>query len=388
MFKSSSNSSYWETNRILFEGDILIIGAGLVGQSIAIALQKKRLELNKSPLKICIVDKLPAGKTGASTRNAGFACFGSPTEVLDDLTKEEESEVVLRMRNRVDGLSLWKNWISQEVIDWTNHDGFEVFENKEIDIYNNVLKELPRLNKIGRQATGNADIYSVDHNPKYSKLPFSVRINGEAGLHPGKAHAALTELNRNNGTFVFNGIKIESRDTWSYSRDRWTIPSKQGMFKTQKVVVATNAWTPSILPGIDIQPGRGQVLLVTTNNKLPYRGTYHARQGYMYFRNIGNKLLLGGGRDVFLKEENSLDMTITSQVQGYLEDYVRDVLLPNQKFNVENRWAGIMAFGKFEKKSPLLNWHETNILIAARMGGMGVALAPKIGLNAAEMILK
>ena len=101
MSKNHANFSHWETNRELFKGDILIIGGGLVGQSIGIAIQKQKKELKQKPLKICIVEKLPMGQSGASTRNAGFACFGSPTEILDDLSREEENQTVNRISNFV-----------------------------------------------------------------------------------------------------------------------------------------------------------------------------------------------------------------------------------------------------------------------------------------------
>ena len=52
MSKNHANFSHWETNRELFKGDILIIGSGLVGQSIGIAIQKQKKELKQKPLKI------------------------------------------------------------------------------------------------------------------------------------------------------------------------------------------------------------------------------------------------------------------------------------------------------------------------------------------------
>ena len=117
MSKNDVPFSFWEKNRLLFQGDVIIIGGGLVGQSVAIALQKKRIKSHQKPLKICIVDKLPTGKSGASTRNAGFACFGSPTEILDDMNQETENKIVARMKNRIAGISLWKNWVSPDIID-------------------------------------------------------------------------------------------------------------------------------------------------------------------------------------------------------------------------------------------------------------------------------
>ena len=46
-----------------------------------------------------------------------------------------------------------------------------------------------------------------------------------------------------------------------------------------------------------------------------------------------------------------------------------------------------MAFSRSGEKSSLIYWEEPNLLIAARMGGMGVALAPKVGEDVAKMIL-
>ena len=91
--------------------------------------------------------------------------------------------------------------------------------------------------------------------------------------------------------------------------------------------------------------------------------------------------------NLFSQEETSLEMCTTANVQTYLESYIKEVLIPKQEYTVLNRWSGIMAFSKSGEKSPLLHWEEPNLLIAARMGGMGVALAPKIGENVAKMIL-
>jgi glycine/D-amino acid oxidase-like deaminating enzyme len=75
------NISYWEQNAWFDEIDVLIIGSGIVGLNAALHLK------TKSPrLKVLILERgmLPSG---ASTKNAGFACFGSPSELLDDLAK-------------------------------------------------------------------------------------------------------------------------------------------------------------------------------------------------------------------------------------------------------------------------------------------------------------
>ncbi len=346
MSKNHANYSFWEKNRELFTGDILIVGGGLVGLSIGIAIQKQKKQLKQRLLKICIVDQLPTGQAGASTRNAGFACFGSPTEILDDLTREGENQTVNRISNRISGLSTWKNWIPSNKIEWNDCSGYEVFEREEEMNFQEVLDKLPYLNKIGKAASGNPMIYSK-YQRISSKLPYSIRIDGEASLNPGKAHNSLYGLNKELGNQIVNGISIPNRNYWHKNSEGWTIPTENGIFKAKRVVIAANAWTPKILNSdLDITPGRGQILMIKSAKPIFYKGIFHAKKGYLYFRNSNNSLIIGGGRNLFQTNETSLEMTTTKEVQDYLELYVRDVLLPNQDFSIQNRWAGIMAFSK------------------------------------------
>ena len=73
-------SGYWEREHLLRSADITIVGAGLVGMSTALALRRLQPEAH-----IRIVERHPL-TDGGSSRNAGFACFGSAGEWLDDLT--------------------------------------------------------------------------------------------------------------------------------------------------------------------------------------------------------------------------------------------------------------------------------------------------------------
>ena len=81
--------SLWE-KRSLISYDIIIIGAGITGLSTAASLKEKNPKLN-----ILVLERglLP---TGASTKNAGFACFGSLTELRNDLKVlgEEQNPLV------------------------------------------------------------------------------------------------------------------------------------------------------------------------------------------------------------------------------------------------------------------------------------------------------
>src|ERR1700754_3460624 len=79
----------------------------------------------------------------------------------------------------------------------------------------------------------------------------------------------------------------------------------------QQLLVATNAFALQLLPQLDITPARGQVLVTSPIDGLPFKGTFHFDEGYYYFRNLGDRVLLGGARNRAFEEESTDDMTIT-----------------------------------------------------------------------------
>ncbi|HRI31398.1 MAG TPA: FAD-dependent oxidoreductase, partial [Candidatus Kapabacteria bacterium] len=72
--------SYWE-NDIFAQADFIVIGAGIIGLSTAISLQTRYKKA-----KVLVIER-GTFPTGASTRNAGFACFGSLTELAANITE-------------------------------------------------------------------------------------------------------------------------------------------------------------------------------------------------------------------------------------------------------------------------------------------------------------
>ena len=91
--------SYWEQQSFSYY-DHIVIGSGIVGLSLAIELTERE------PGKRVLVLERGLLPTGASTRNAGFACMGSATELLDDLLYMTEAEVLGLFELRKKGLSL------------------------------------------------------------------------------------------------------------------------------------------------------------------------------------------------------------------------------------------------------------------------------------------
>ena len=60
--------------------------------------------------------------------------------------------------------------------------------------------------------------------------------------------------------------------------------------------------------------------------------------------------------------------------------------MPNQKFEIESTWSGILGVGNTKK--PIVQTISKNVSVAVRLGGMGVAIGSLVGEEGAELIFK
>ena len=93
-----SKVSYWEKDALL-SYDIIIVGGGITGMSVAASLAERW------PKKSILIFERSLMPAGASTRNAGFACFGSLTEVLSDIDTIGQDGARFSARKQVEGNS-------------------------------------------------------------------------------------------------------------------------------------------------------------------------------------------------------------------------------------------------------------------------------------------
>ena len=151
------NLSFWEKETYFNHNDFVIIGAGIVGYTTAFWLRKKY-----PTSKILILERgyLPSG---ASTKNAGFACFGSPTEIYDDLQHIPENLVWETVSERFQGLQKLFSIVEPDLFDYKPCGSWDLIEKKEDLLPNDFLLYLNQ--KIRENfGSGYGETYTQDKN--------------------------------------------------------------------------------------------------------------------------------------------------------------------------------------------------------------------------------
>ena len=153
-------------------------------------------------------------------------------------------------------------------------------------------------------------------------------------------------------------------------------------YKAGKAIIANNAFAKKLIKDLNVFPNRGQVLISKPIPNLKIQGTFHMNKGYVYFRNVGNRLLIGGGRDLDVKKEQTDRFETTDKIQSYLTHLVNTEILPDNSFELDMSWSGIMGFGDRNQKEYIVESVDQNVCASVRLGGMGVALAPILAQKA------
>ncbi|MEQ8572940.1 MAG: FAD-dependent oxidoreductase, partial [Fulvivirga sp.] len=210
----------------------------------------------------------------------------------------------------------------------------------------------------------------------------------EGQIHTGKMMKSLLALAYKLNIKVLTGTEVlsfEDDGTEVSVIAKNMVTNSDITFKANKVAVCTNAFTNKLVPDIDINPGRGIVLVTKPLSKLPFQGVFHIDKGYYYFRNEGSRVIFGGGRNIDFEGETTTKFEINERIIAELKKQLKDVILPSTPFEVDHTWAGIMAFGA--NKQPIYKKHSANVHLGVRLGGMGVAIGSRMGEKLSEKML-
>ena len=253
-------------------------------------------------------------------------------------------------------------------------------------LFSTCLDFIPRANKELKLRLGLKNTYeNADERIGefgLSNVKHMIRNNFEGSIDTGKMMRHLLKIAFNSGIKIINGLEVND---FSADNAKVKIAFKNGLeIESNKLHIATNGFASQLLPNINVKPARAQVLITSEIEGLKLDGTFHMNEGYYYFRNVGKRVLLGGGRELDFEGETSTELETTELIQNKLTEILGTVILPTESFTIEHAWAGVMGVGPV--KQTIVKRLSENVSCSVRLGGMGIAIGTSIGKQAADLI--
>ncbi|MBL6447219.1 FAD-binding oxidoreductase [Fulvivirga sp. 29W222] len=373
--------SFWE-KQTFSAYDYAVVGSGIVGLSTAISIKEKQ------PNASVVVFESGLLPTGASTKNAGFACFGSITELLEDIKVLGKEQALTLVMERYLGLIKLRERLGDANLDYHNHGGYELIREQElycideIETINDLLKDVFDEKPFEEDKSL---VKTFGFNDQVVKSLIYSRYEGQ--IDTGKMMKSLINMAQKLEIRILTGASVSKIEENSKDVDILVADQTYGhvKFKAGSVAICTNAFTKKLITDIDLNPGRGIVLVTKPIENLKFKGVFHCEKGYYYFRNYGDRVIFGGGRNLDYEAETTTSFDINTDIKKELLRRLDEIILPKTPYEVDYLWAGIMAFG--QNKQPVLKQHSDRIYLGVRLGGMGVAIGSRMGEKLAEMMI-
>ena len=371
--------SFWEKKSFL-NYDYIIVGSGLMGLHVAYELVEKY-----PSAKIVILER-GIFPSGASTKNAGFACFGSLTEIISDIAVNGIDDTIAIIEERFRGIDLLGNRLGKENIDYLSYGGYELIFEKDkavldrIEEINSLLFPLFKTD-VFQLAPDALTTFGFDNS--HVKALLYNRFEGQ--VDTGLMMQVFMQKVMQKGVQIITGCevtKVEEAIDGGIVHVHHHLMDEYIQLKAKKIFVCANAFINGIVASTTIKPGRGQVLVTQPIEGLPFKGVYHFDEGFYYFRNYADRVIFGGGRNVDFATEESHRFELNESIYTQLKWYLQEIILPNHPFEIEDRWSGIMGFSA--DKKPIIQKESEHIIVSMSCNGMGVALS---GICAKKAVL-
>ena len=371
--------SYWEAHEWLDNCDLCIVGAGLVGLSAAI-----RARALQPHWRITILDRHPFSG-GGSSRNAGFACFGSTSELQEDRRVLGDHDALTLVKKRLTGLNLLRQTLGDKAIGYEPCGSMELFlQNGATSYRPPTADDLEDLNAWIAPATQSDTTFSVCalHSiPGVSPEHLSAAIASpmEGSIDTGRMLNSLIKKAQLSDIKVVNGCHVTDFIHSPTPRLRLSDKPDNGEWiEPERVIIATNAFAQELLPRADVRPVANEVLVTAPIAGLNIQGTFHLDAGYLYARNIGNRMLIGGGRHWGLDDPDATRVK--------LMEVLHRIWPATLRTDVTHQWTGMLGIGK--DRMPIQARITPRVQAAIRLGGMGIAMGMSLGFEAANQLLE
>jgi len=365
------NLSYWEEKHYFEDNDVVVVGAGIVGLSTALAIKSKNPEL-----KVLVLERstLPSG---ASTKNAGFACFGSVTELISDSNTLSYDEQIDLVKMRWDGLQLLRSNVTDVNMSYRQRGGIEVIDKNNEDQIE-ALAKLENYNVLVEEAIGLKKCFSIiDQKLSQSFHSKAIFNQYEGELNPMHMMSSLQKKAIQKGINILYGVEVEAVTSGVVSLSKRNV-------EASKIAICTNGLSRALLPDLAIKAVRNQVYLTRRLENNPLKSCYHYDQGYVYFREIDGRILIGGARNMYSEQETTDQFGQTENLKSFLKTFVQE-RLTQSKVQFEYEWSGILGVG--ETKTPIIEEVMNGVFVGVRLGGMGVAIGSGVGKELGNLLV-
>jgi gamma-glutamylputrescine oxidase len=334
--------------------DVLVIGGGIAGTSLLHHLTRKRIG--------GVLVERERLAAGASGRNAGFLLAG-----VADCYAE-----AVRIFGREKAREVWH-------ITTENQDR---------------MLEAVERDDVGHRRLGSITLASGDE--ERGRLERSAQLLSEDGLEArwdgrrllnprdGEINPALMVgalARRAKEGAIREGVEVTTIESGPVEV---TVRAGQSECRAGVVILATNAYTPLLLPQVKIQPTRAQMLASAPLSRSVCDLPTYSHFGYRYWRQLPTgEVLVGGWRDTAMSAEISYEDQPTPQIQEHLD---RQLASMTGNGEATYRWAGIMGFT--ETGLPLVGPVEgmRNVYLCAGFNGHGMGFAFMSAKQLVEMI--
>ncbi|TVZ16030.1 NAD(P)/FAD-dependent oxidoreductase [Maribacter sp. MAR_2009_72] len=368
------NLSYWERKSWFSNIDFTIIGSGIVGLNCALALK------NRYPKARILVLEKGSLPQGASTKNAGFACFGSISEILSDLKNHTEQEVQELVFNRWQGIQLLRSLLGDTALGFQNYGGHELFLEDRDDLFQTCKEQIKRVNELLHPVFQDSAFKITSNLFNFGGVKDHYITHAHEGqIDTGGMMKSLVHLVLKKNITIINSVTVRSFEDLGTNV---LVRTSDIEFNTKKLIIATNGFAKQLIQE-EVQPARAQIVLTKPIPGLTIKGTFHLDEGFYYFRNIENRILLGGGRNLDFKAEETTNFGMTNLVERKLIHLLKTVILPNTSVEIDMKWSGIMGVGA--QKKPIVKKMTDNVACGVRLGGMGIAIGTSIGHQLADL---